>query len=348
MKQSLGLIELAKELEERKQHKIDVVANTKYINMTDDLQIEGLEEIGHDVLQPSKIAHNQIAQRLNIPAKYYNKMKEEAPELLAENVNHWFHKKPENRMIRTMYGGMRAFLSDRYHRIENEEIASAVLPVLLERQGVVIKSAAITDERMYIKAVFENMRKEVKVGDVVEAGVIISNSEVGLGAVNIMPLVHRLVCSNGMIVNDAKFSARHIGTKADEGIMNLLTDETKEASDRAIFMKIRDVVQASFDETKFNMFVDMMIEATEDKIEGDPIESIKILGKKKNILEHEQKGILKHLIEGADLSRYGLLNAVTRYSQDVESYDRATELEAIGGDILTLDRKEWKVISEAA
>ena len=33
----------------------------------------------------------------------------------------------------------------------------------------------------------------------------------------------------------------------------------------------------------------------------------------------EQEGILKYLIEGCDLSLYGLSNAVTRASQDVDS-----------------------------
>ena len=41
-------------------------------------------------------------------------------------------------------------------------------------------------------------------GDIVQAGVVISNSETGLGAVCIQPLIYRLVCSNGMVVNDAK------------------------------------------------------------------------------------------------------------------------------------------------
>ena len=34
-------------------------------------------------------------------------------------------------MVRTLDGKARAFLSDRYHRIDNEQIAEAVLPVLL-------------------------------------------------------------------------------------------------------------------------------------------------------------------------------------------------------------------------
>ena len=52
--------------------------------------------------------------------------------------------------------------------------------------------------------------------------------------------------------------------------------------------------------------------------------------------EDEGAGIYQHLIEGNDLSLYGLSNAVTRQSQDVADYDRATELEGKGYEILTM------------
>ena len=53
----------------------------------------------------------------------------------------------------------------------------------------------------------------------------------------------------------------------------------------------------------------------------------------------------KYLIEGGDLSLYGLSNAVTRYSQDVESYDRATALEGLGWQIATMGKNKWKEIN---
>ena len=60
----------------------------------------------------------------------------------------------------------------------------------------------------------------------------------------------------------------------------------------------------------------------------------------------EQDGILKYLIEGGDLSQYGLSNAVTRYSSDVEDYDRATQIESIGWAVATMPATQWKEINE--
>ena len=52
--------------------------------------------------------------------------------------------------------------------------------------------------------------------------------------------------------------------------------------------------------------------------------------------------MLRHLITAGDLSGYGLVNAVTHYSQDVDDYDRATEFESLGGKLIELPAPEWK------
>jgi hypothetical protein len=50
----------------------------------------------------------------------------------------------------------------------------------------------------------------------------------------------------------------------------------------------------------------------------------------------ESSGILDHLIRGGDFSAYSLSNAITRTSQDLDDYDRATELERERSRILSL------------
>ena len=57
--------------------------------------------------------------------------------------------------------------------------------------------------------------------------------------------------------------------------------------------------------------------------------------------------MLRHLIAEGDLSGYGLVNAVTHFSQEVEDYDRATEFEALGGKLIELPVKEWKELAQA-
>jgi hypothetical protein len=113
-------------------------------------------------------------------------------------------------------------------------------------------------------------------------------------------------------------------------------------------LKARDVVKAAFDEKRFEFNVNKLRDTTNRKLEGNPVKAVEVLGNSSGLLQGEQEGILRKLIEGADLSQYGLVQAVTSYSQDVESYDRASDLEELGGKIVDLTPEEWKPIAVAA
>ncbi len=276
----------------------------------------------------------------------------EQPELLAENVNTWFKSQPQRRMVRLLDNDVRAFLSDRYQRIENNDIARVVLPILLNTNGIEVMSTEITESRLYIKAVTHSVRGEIKskrVGDFVEAGVMISNSEIGMGAVSIKPFFHFLVCTNGMVRDRDAMRRAHLGGRqGDDNIVQFLSDETLMADDHAVMLKVRDVVKAAMDADAFGKALADMQASTEQVIQGSPVEAVKELKKQFSMNDTEGDAIMRHLIEGADLSRYGLMNAVTRTAEDLESYDRATEFETFGGRVLDLAANDWKRIAIAA
>ena len=56
--------------------------------------------------------------------------------------------------------------------------------------------------------------------------------------------------------------------------------------------------------------------------------------------------MLQRFLEGRDYTLYGLGNAVTRHSQDVESYDRATKLEEIGYSVMTMSSALFRQINQ--
>ena len=349
MKTGKSLLELATEIERQQGAKRDFAADTREVRMETGGMVPEIALAGES-FPASRIAHRQIGERVGIPAKYYNRMLSEAPALLAANVNHWFDNKHERRMIRTLDGEVRAFLSDRYQRIDNADVAGMVLPVLAEIEDLKIASAEITGSRMYIKAVTSRVTDEVRVGDEVQAGVMITNSEVGLGAITVAPLVMRLVCLNGMVLPDNTYRKHHVGARAnqEEAIYEMLSDETRAADDRAILLKVRDVVKASLDEAVFKRTVERLRQAAGERIEGDPAKAVELLSNKFSFSQGETGGVLRYLIEGGDLSQYGMIQAVTRLAQDPDDYDRATELEAAGGRILDLPAAQWREIKMAA
>ncbi len=348
MKTGKSIVELAIELERQSKAKADYIADTRVLAMTDAAEL-AINNDSHEELTITDHAHTQIAARLDIPAKYYNRMRIEAPHLLAANVNEWFQSKPERRMVRTLDGLVRAFLSDRYRRLDNFDLAEAALPILSEMgQSIEIVSSELTGSRMYIKAINRRLKMEVKKGDVVQAGVCITNSEVGLGSLKVEPLIYRLICLNGVIAQDFATKKYHVGRVADEGeAYELYSDETLKADDKAFYLKVQDTVRAAVDVAKFGQIVNRMQAATEQKIEGNPVAAVSVLSEKFGYSSEENSSILTHLIQGGDLTAYGLMNAVTRTSQDLNNYDRATDFERDGSKILSLPAATWKAIATA-
>jgi hypothetical protein len=356
MKAGMTLLEMAQEITRQRDTAADYLVDTRRLEMDasgNGIVMKMIGDDGADAIEPldvRPIAHRQIGTHLKIPAPYYDRMLDLNPGLLADNVNSWFRREPVQRMVRTIDGSARAFLSNKYRPIDNHEILEAVLPVIGEIPDARCESCQITESRMYVKVINPRLQTEVSVGDIVQAGIMISNSEVGQGAVSVQPLILRLICMNGMVVNDARTRRNHVGrvNSSDENFL-LYSDKTLEADDRAFMLKIQDTVRAAVDEAKFGRVVDIMRQASGAKMDTGNIPGIvKLAGKDYGLTEGESNGVLNRLIEDHNFTLYGLSNAVTRYSQDVDSYDRATDLEGIGYNILTMDPGYWNRLNRDA
>ena len=106
--------------------------------------------------------------------------------------------------------------------------------------------------------------------------------------------------------------------------------------DKAFFMKVQDIVRCAVDESKFMLTVDKMRESMNIPLEHDPVKEVELLADKFQLNQSEQGDVLRQLFKGGDNSRDGLVNAGTAASQLSPSYERATTLERIGGEILAL------------
>ena len=340
MKQGMKSIEnLYGELMRQREARMDLIANTRSLSVSTENGISTLSIFTDKDIYNFKvtdIAQRHIADRLGIPFKYYERMMNEYPKLLDENINSWLKFRAEKRMLRTLDGKLRAFLSNRYRRLDNLELVDHILPVIMQMKNCTIASCDITETHLYLKVINKSMKAEITEGDIVQAGFVVSNSEIGLGALKVEPLVYRLICKNGMISKDYAHKKYHTGRNVEDtdNAYELYSDETLQADDKAYFMKVQDIVSAAVDETKFMLTVDKMRQSKNITTGDNPIETVEVLGDKYLLNKNERASILRHFIIDRDFSQFGLINAVTRTSQDVEDYNRATELERIGGTIL--------------
>lgn len=345
----VSLPELGKRLLELSTLKHDLIADTRKTSFVLDGERKPLlfvNDTNGGTFPIRPMTHRHVSTYLKIPADYYDRMIEKQPELLVSNVNTWFGSMQDRRMVRTLAGDARAILSPSYQRIEHEEIARVVLPIIMALPGVQIVSCEITERRLYIHFVVPTIQGEVKRGDIVQVGGIISNSETGDGAVSVSGLIWRLMCLNGLKTSDA-YRRAHIGAKQAE-LEQVWADDTRRADDNAVLLKVRDMVTSIVDETNFRKNLAKLQDLNNGTITGNPEKATEVLAKKLAFTEGEKGGFLRSLIEGGDLSRWGIVNAVTHQAHSATSYDRAVEFEALGGKLVDLPKSEWQEILEAA
>lgn len=352
MKTGRSLSDLVAEIERQDSTKKDYVANRSKLTMevrqkiADDGKVTFNTVLdvpinGHSEAYPIRqLAHQQIGTITEIPAAYYNRMLQEKPGLLVKNVNEWMQASPKKSMVRLLDGNVRALLSDRYQRIDNYDVMAAILPEIqnLSEFNLKLVSADITETKLYLKMISPKVTGEILKGDAVEGGFIISNSEVGQGNISVQPFVNRLVCTNGMIVSEYSQKRRHVGKQLEEGDMDLYADDTKQMDAKAFFLKIRDTIRGTLEQSKFDIILNKFREA-----QGIPIhmpeEVVELAAERFGFSESERKGIFENLLKGNNMSLWGLSNAITRAAEDSESYDRASQLELIGSKALELEPK---------
>jgi len=354
MKSGRSLVNLAQELDRQLVTKRDLVLPASLLQCRTEeggeLKMIVDSKHGDGEYGVTDLARRQLADKLKIPVTYFERMRTEQPALLDRNVNTWLAQDGERRMIRTLDGKVRAVLSDRYRRLDNYDLAENVLPILQRLEGARFESVELTDTRMYLKVVTPRVQFEVAPGDVVQAGIVITNSEVGQGTLSVQPLVYRLVCRNGLIASDHALRKTHVGrtVQGESDVVTVFRDDTLAADDKAFFLKVRDVVEAAVSETTFRLVAQKLQKTRDIRLTGDPVKAVEVLSNRYTLNEGERTGVLRHLIAEGDLSAYGLVNAVTHFSQDVDDYDRATEFEALGGRLIELSAGEWRTVVEAS
>lgn len=345
MKTMMTVDELASEITRVASSKKDYLADTRRLGFyaASDGRALALDDVEATfVLTPH--AEGQVATRLGVPKKFWDRLAADYPALLQETARAILYAEPEERLIRTLDGKARAFLSNRYRRIDNAAIAEqAIFPTLAEYADVEVCSAALTETRMYVKATFPNVEAEVRVGEMLRSGVVVSNSEVGAGRFLVELFVENLACTNGMI-STTSLAKQHTGSRLtgdDEG--GVFSDETLAAADRALMLEARDLIRAATDQAQFEAIVASCKALAEIEVEADPPRAVELLADRHDLTDDESSSILRHLIKGADLSAWGYVSALTRAAEDAESYDRATELERLGGRLVELPAQDWRL-----
>lgn len=316
---------------------------------------------------PSAVALEGISDRTGVPIKYLRETHAERPDLFSAIVNHhWrggFSKdtathEPDARsfMLRTLTsptggpGILRAVLSDKYKRIDDLEVATAILTGL---QSAGIQDAKVTgdltERRMMLrievpgiaaegKALVEAYRSpyraEGEQSPLVHAGLEVRTSSVGCGAFEIVPRLVINACDNGLRVDAlGKIREVHLGGRLESGVVTW-SDETQRKNMELLQAKTVDAVTTFLTPG----FLVKAIEAANQKA-GEEVaneKQVRDITKPLGVTNAEVDSLMAYFVAGGQTNRAGLSNALTAMAQATADGDRAGDLEVAGAAVLGL------------
>jgi len=275
----------------------------------------------------TKPCHSQIAERLEIPAKYYHRMESEAPELLVENVNTWLKRMEKDVFIRGLGPNLRAFLSDRYRVIDHLDVLYCSLNELQAHEAE-IEDCFLSEIEMNVKVKSQRLKDFIRDrDDLITGGLLLTNSETGHRALRVEPRIFRVLCTNGMVLEDFMSRQVHLGGRDDE-----LFDES-------VYLSIRRSIRELFG--SFGEIVQALRETTEIKIKS-PQKVINNLVEHYRLSENQKENILIAFGAEPESDKYGIANAVTRAAQKEEGWEKSLELEKIGGRLISLPNEQFR------
>lgn len=312
----------------------------------------------------NSVSFDQIARDADIDVRTARRLQQGYSDQWDGLVNAIWQKEPKNRMVRTFMandrqGTARAFVSDKFKTYDDLDLAKTVLPELMESDAQwQIQQADITDKRMYMRFRSNAITGEgANVGDLMALGLGVSNSEVGMGSIQVFQINWTLACLNGMQTENRHRKSHITSARGDSEVWSVLSDEAKIADNAALSLKLRDLVRNYASRESFELVLEKMRQAAGDVIEGDYTQgAVNQLGKVLALPKKQTANILDGLIatvgqsgyeNNRPISRATLLNAVTACAHKADA-DSVDDWQKLGGDVLNMRPADWASISRAS
>lgn len=256
-------------------------------------------------------------------------------------------------------GVLRAMLSDRAFLIDNFDVLTAALEGVREADAqVTVTACNLTETRMSIAIDapsiagafpkflegyhnpfgggsnhYGNLGDPVPghpgavVGQIISAGLVISNGETGGSKFNISPRFSVWACKNGMVITKDAISRVHLGSKLEEGTIDW-SSETQRKALELISLQTRDAVATFLTPGYLHQVINDMTAKAATPITDIP-KTIEVVTKQLGFSDEVRAGVLDHFIRGGQVTAGGVMQAFTSFAQVVDNPDLAWDMEQV-------------------
>ena len=373
--QNNDLTKLMNRIQEQRIRTADILPQTQDLqfrtvesSVTDNKQsqivIEGLRGEPTRIAKVNDVCFNQIASKADIDVRTAKRLRDSYSFEFDKLINAIWQKENSRQMIRMFdltdsqecfdYIA-RAFLSDKFKTFDNVDLLESTLPSLNESgANWQIVNSAITDKKLFVRFKSKTQVGEgANVGDHMANGIVLSNSEVGLGSVTVGQIVWTLACTNGMQTENKTRSSHITSSRQNMDQWSMLSTEAKNADNKALSLKLRDIVGSFASRESFDQILDQMKQASSDIIEGEYSisklsesvgEVLKVPQKQRSlILDGLAQTLQQDGYVNQPMSRATVLNGVTAVASKVDA-DSVDDWQKLGGSVLNMSASNWNKI----
>lgn len=260
--------------------RVDVLTDDR-LAPSDRLKFVARDQQGHEFgLRVLDGAHEQLAQKLDVPRKFYDRLLTDHPDLLAHTVGALLQREPAAFMLRMLnpqysadmreaagrmgaHYAVRAIVSDRYRPLDHAGLMNTLVEEATAR-GLLLADWHLDDRRFSarfngpertvgeireahgFKAEGDNYHRMVNgkdmawVNEVLSFGVEVTNSETGHGSLAVRQFSRVLRCLNAY-VRDEQHRTVHVGRKQATGDDTFLVSAETQRLEAAVqFGRVRD------------------------------------------------------------------------------------------------------------
>ena len=267
---------------------------------------------------------SQACSSLGMPIRYERRLMDMNPMLLSKQFNYWKNMTDKPVLLRTKNSRIRGYLSTSYSIYNNSELCDTLKDISQNTDFGDPSSFYMDEKRFHIRFVIDSPidagKTVIGLNDILKTGVDITNSEVGAASVSIVPMVYRLVCTNGLRAwrrnsESEQLSFRHSRKDTSQfhslinGAIVSALDSNHELLDKFIASKQIDVL--------------------------DPNKIIEDLLTRNKFTQTDIKNVQEEYALEPDPTKYGIINAITGAAKKYGNEERL-QMESFAGKLLTL------------
>lgn len=286
-------------------------------------------------------AVNQIAYKLNIPAKYLTGLAtgEEWERQLCQKIlnDTSLFTMRERVLIRSVGNDVRGVLSDRYKRLNSMIILTSFFREVEKNDGRLV-DGFMDDTRTAFEAIYPTPIELVtpKNGTILMTfGAKISNSDYGDGALSMRSFTMQGVCLNGM-VRENVLNQVHLGVRLPDNIE--FSNHTYELETQASSSAVGDITRQLFAPSTVKKRMEEIIAASSKEVDAE--KELKRLNQNSQITKVEGDEVMKVLVNNkiedgvaGESTLWKLVNGITAVARDKDER-RKRELQEIAGNLM--------------